>query len=126
MKVLIAITFLALVATIQSNEVPVLGGITPITGDRLTEAEQELSFALTTLSSGEGPRYRLSKIRTATAQVVSGIAYTYDAELIADDNTTVDCTIKLWSQPWMQNGNQITFNCNGQDEVVKSYTAKQV
>ncbi|XP_023167257.2 sarcocystatin-A-like [Drosophila hydei] len=97
------------------------GGIKELSGDDLKEAEETLNNSLTKLASGDGPNYKLGKIIKATRQVVSGSKYVYDVELIEDSSTKI-CNVVIWSQPWLENGIEVTFNCpDGQ--VVKKHSA---
>ncbi|TDG43077.1 hypothetical protein AWZ03_010493 [Drosophila navojoa] len=108
---------LSLAVTIVSAGIG--GGIKELSGDDLKEAEQILNDSLAKLASGDGPNYKLGKIIKATRQVVSGSKYIYDVELIEGNNTKV-CNVKIWSQPWLENGIEVTFNCpDGQ--VVKKH-----
>ncbi|XP_023167243.2 sarcocystatin-A-like [Drosophila hydei] len=98
-----------------------LGGVSELSGSELKEAEETLNNSLAKLASGDGPNYKLGKIIKATHQVVSGSKYVYDVELI-DGSTTKTCNVEIWSQPWLENGIQVTFNCpDGQ--VVKKHSA---
>ncbi|TDG43079.1 hypothetical protein AWZ03_010495 [Drosophila navojoa] len=99
----------------------ILGGVTELSGADLKEAENTLNNSLSKLASGDGPNYKLGKIIKATRQVVSGTKYVYDVELIEGSKTKV-CNVEIWSQPWLENGIQVTFNCpDGQ--VVKKHSA---
>lgn len=65
--------------------------------------------------------HRLGKIISATRQVVSGSKYVYEAELIQGEKTKT-CNVEIWSQPWLPNGIQVTFNCPD-GKVVKKHSA---
>ncbi|XP_017966301.1 sarcocystatin-A-like isoform X4 [Drosophila navojoa] len=63
---------------------------------------------------------RLGKIIKATRQIVAGTKYVYDVELIEGSKTKV-CNVVIVSQPWLENGIEVTFNCpDGQ--VVKRHS----
>ncbi|XP_017966299.1 sarcocystatin-A-like isoform X3 [Drosophila navojoa] len=98
----------------------IVGGITELSGDDLKEAEVTLNKSLSKLASGDGPNYKLGKIIKATRQIVAGTKYVYDVELIEGSKTKV-CNVVIVSQPWLENGIEVTFNCpDGQ--VVKRHS----
>lgn len=132
---------LSLALTVVSAQAP--GGITPLSGDRLKEAEGVLNSSLATLAAGaDGPSYkydskktkpmnglltlflffcRLGRVITATQQTVSGSLYRYEVELI-EGNATKKCNVEIWSQPWLENGIQVTFDCP-EGKVVRKHSA---
>lgn len=63
----------------------------------------------------------MGKIISAKSQVVAGIKYVYEVELIEGEKTKT-CTVEIWSQPWLENGVQVTFNCPD-GTVVKKHSA---
>ncbi|XP_017874474.1 PREDICTED: sarcocystatin-A-like [Drosophila arizonae] len=113
------IFILGLALTIVSATIP--GGVTELSGADLKEAEDALNNSLSKLASGDGPNYKLGKIIKVTRQVVAGYRYVYDVELIEGSKTKV-CNVQIWSQPWLENGIEVTFNCpDGQ--VVRKHSA---
>lgn len=58
-----------------------------------------------------------------TKQVVSGILYKYDAEVIDGNSAVKPCKVEIWSQPWLKNGIQVTFECEGEEKLVKKHSA---
>lgn len=62
----------------------------------------------------------MGKIISVTRQVVAGNKYVYEAELIEGDNTK-KCNVEIWSQPWLENGIEVTFNCPD-GKVVKKHS----
>ncbi|XP_034489280.1 sarcocystatin-A-like [Drosophila innubila] len=108
---------LALALTVVSAQT--YGGISQLSGDDLKEAEGVLSNSLTILAAGDGPSYKLGRVISATKQIVSGNSYVYQVELVEGTNTKV-CTVDIWSQPWLKNGIQVTFDCP-EGKVVKNH-----
>ncbi|XP_017467683.1 PREDICTED: putative cysteine proteinase CG12163 [Rhagoletis zephyria] len=87
------------------------------------DAEQRLQASLDKLSSGdEGPNYRISQIFSATTQVVSGTLTKIDAELIEENGEKIRCNVKIWSQPWLPNGIEVTFKCPNKDLVKRRHS----
>ncbi|XP_017874310.1 PREDICTED: sarcocystatin-A-like [Drosophila arizonae] len=99
----------------------IVGGITELSGDDLKEAEVTLNKSLSKLASGDGPNYKLGKIIKATRQIVAGNKYVYDVELVEGSKTKV-CNVVIVSQPWLENGIEVTFNCPD-GKVVKRHSA---
>ncbi|KAH8417970.1 hypothetical protein KR222_009682 [Zaprionus bogoriensis] len=110
---------LGLALTIVSAGIP--GGVTPLSGNDLVEAEHTLNDSLIKLASGDGPNYKLGNIIWATRQVVAGIKYVYEVELIEGSQSKV-CNVEILSQPWLENGIRVTFNCPD-GKIVKSHSA---
>ncbi|XP_062123366.1 sarcocystatin-A-like [Drosophila sulfurigaster albostrigata] len=86
------------------------GGVTPLSGDDLVSATNVLNNSLEKLASGDGPNYKLGKVISASRQLVSGFKYVYEVELVSENNTK-NCNVEIWSQPWLPNGNEVTFDC---------------
>ncbi|KAH8311166.1 hypothetical protein KR044_004646, partial [Drosophila immigrans] len=96
------------------------GAPTPLTGDDLTTATNVLNKSLVTLASGDGPNYQLGKVISASRQIVSGVKYLYEVELVSGSSTKT-CKVEIWSQPWVKdNGNEVTFDCPD-GKVVKNH-----
>ncbi|XP_060649761.1 sarcocystatin-A-like [Drosophila nasuta] len=102
-----------------SAQVGVPGGVTELSGDDLVSATNVLNNSLEKLASGDGPNYKLGKVISARRQVVSGTKYIYEVELVSE-NSTKTCNVKIWSQPWLPNGNEVTFDCPD-GKVVKTH-----
>ncbi|XP_037943267.1 sarcocystatin-A-like [Teleopsis dalmanni] len=111
------------IIVVAANDVPVLGGVQNLSGDDINSAKEALELSLTKLAAGEGPSYKLSKILSATSQVVSGIAYKIKAELIDSNDATKICNIGIWSQSWLENGIEVTFECDGEEKLVRKHSA---
>ncbi|KAH8381604.1 hypothetical protein KR093_009138, partial [Drosophila rubida] len=88
-----------------------VGGVTLLTGDDLKVATVVLSTSLTQLASVGGPNYQLGEILSVTRQTESGIKYVYQVELISQGKDTKPCNVKIWSQPWQQDGYEVTIKC---------------
>ncbi|XP_017063972.1 sarcocystatin-A-like [Drosophila eugracilis] len=116
-KILILCTACVLV----NSQIP--GGIRVLEGKDLADAKEILETSLSKLAAGEGPHYRISKIRSATVQVVSGSKHAYSVELIDNSGATKECNVKIWSQPWVPNGIEVTFNCPNEPEVVRRHSS---
>lgn len=65
--------------------------------------------------------YRLGKIISASHQVVSGSLYRYEVELV-EGGATKKCNVQIWSQPWLENGVEVTFDCPD-GKVVRKHSA---
>ncbi|KAM7361017.1 sarcocystatin-A-like [Cochliomyia hominivorax] len=89
----------------------------------LKKTEEVLNKSLAKLAAGEGPVYKLVKINSATTQVVSGSKDVINADLKDKDDNVKTCDIEIWSQPWLENGIQVTFNCPGEEKVVRKHSA---
>ncbi|XP_005182280.1 sarcocystatin-A [Musca domestica] len=89
------------------------------------EAEETLNFSLKQLAKGDnGPNYKVRKIHSASKQLVSGILYKINADIIdGDEEKAKNCDIKIWAQPWLENGYKVTFNCEKEDELVLAHSA---
>nr|XP_014097266.2 sarcocystatin-A [Bactrocera oleae] len=100
-----------------------VGGATQLSGDDLKQAENELQNSLTKLSKGDGPSYKISKVNSASTQVVSGTLYKINVDLIAGNNEVKNCNVEIWSQPWLPEGIQVTFDCEGEEKIVRKHSA---
>lgn len=40
-----------------------------------------------------------------------------------NDEKIKTCDIEIWSQPWLKNGIEVTFNCPGEEKLVKKHSA---
>ncbi|XP_067619896.1 cathepsin F-like [Eurosta solidaginis] len=86
------------------------------------DAEERLQASLDKLAAGEGPNYRISQIYSATTQVVSGSLTKIDAELIDETDAKERWNIKIWSQPWLPNGIEVTFKCPTKELVKRRHS----
>lgn len=137
MKAVIFVTLVALVAVSATESCT--GCPEPLD---LQEAKQILDSSLTKLATLEGPYYkyvlhlqraqvvfytictistsRSGTIHSASKQVVAGIIYRINADLIDAENAAEACNIEIFTQPWMSN-TVVTFKCPNQDELEKTY-----
>ncbi|XP_030376479.1 sarcocystatin-A-like [Scaptodrosophila lebanonensis] len=122
-KLLLVCSATFLVANALPQGFGALGAPSQLSGSSLQAAEETLRSSLTKLASGDGPSYRLSKILSASYQVVSGSLNKYRAELVDGNGSTKVCDIDIWSQSWLPNGIQVTFRCAGEPELVKNHNA---
>lgn len=92
-----------------------------------TEVTNVINYGLPKLnavSGDNGYTFRLSKVIKATEQIVAGVLYKIKAEFIRVDGNakeeTVECDVKIWDRSWVQDGQEVEYNC-GQE---KPYTFK--
>ncbi|XP_061392113.1 sarcocystatin-A-like, partial [Musca vetustissima] len=106
-------------------ELHLVGGVKQLVAGDLDEAKEALESSFKHLKKGEnGADYKIKQINSASKQVVSGILYTINADIIVgDDKETKNCDVKIWSQPWLENGIKVTLNCEKEDEVVFKHSA---
>lgn len=57
------------------------------------------------------------KIKAATKQVVSGVSYQIEVDTKDSSDNVVRCSIRIWDQPWKQDGRDIKMTCD--DETYK-------
>ncbi|XP_037929611.1 sarcocystatin-A-like [Teleopsis dalmanni] len=122
----IVFAFFALFVAItyaKPNDLHVIGGPKNLQGDDLKDAENTLQNSLNKLAAGDGPNYKIEEIISASRQVVSGSLYKIKAKLVGNDSSTKVCDVKIWSQPWLENGIEVTFECDGEEKVVKKHSA---
>uniref|UniRef100_A0A0A1XE66 Sarcocystatin-A n=1 Tax=Zeugodacus cucurbitae TaxID=28588 RepID=A0A0A1XE66_ZEUCU len=100
-----------------------VGGVAQISGDDLKQVEEELQNSLTKLEKGEGPVYKISKVNSASRQVVSGTLTKINVDLIAGNNNVKNCNVEIWSQPWLPEGIQVTIDCDGEEKIVRKHSA---
>nr|AZC99219.1 Sacrostatin-A [Bactrocera dorsalis] len=103
------------------NESLAFGEATALSGDELAAAVGTLETALSKLSTGDGPSYTISKVNSATKQVVSGITYRYNVDLTDENKNVKNCNVQIWSQEWLENGNQVTIDCSGANAIKFNY-----
>ncbi|XP_075144531.1 sarcocystatin-A-like [Haematobia irritans] len=115
-KLLILLSFYL---TIAMAEQQVVGGATPVRD--LKKVEDDLNKSLSKLATGDGPHYTLGKVYSATRQVVAGTKTKMVADLIDKDGNTKKCNVTIWARPWLPNGIQVTFDCDGEPQVIRSH-----
>ncbi|XP_037950916.1 sarcocystatin-A-like [Teleopsis dalmanni] len=118
-KILLLFSLFVLVAMAQSDKF--VGGPEPLTGDDLKEAEELLATSLAEIAGGDVPRYIIVKVIRATRQVVAGTLYNINAELSDNQNNTKSCIVKIWTRPWIPNSTEVTLQCEGENEITKTY-----
>ncbi|XP_073817230.1 sarcocystatin-A-like [Musca autumnalis] len=101
------------------ESIPVLGDISPASD--FTEIEKDLNNSLSKLAAGDGPNYKLLKIYSASTQVVAGSLTRIEADLLDENGKVKRAKISIWSRPWLPNGIEVTFECDGEPTVVKSH-----
>ncbi|XP_013113896.1 sarcocystatin-A [Stomoxys calcitrans] len=115
-KPVVVIVLLATVALAKAQ------GFTPLCPGCPTVLESPADFAkatnvlkesLTQLTAGEGPNYKLGKINSGSKQVISGIFYKINANLIDENEATKTCDIEIIRAREVT----ITLKCEEEDEV---------
>lgn len=92
-----------------------VGGVTPIDESEFGTLEQMVVDALTYASAkDDNKNYNYIKIKSATKQVVSGVSYQIDVQTKDDDSNDIQCTLRIWSQPWKKTGNDVKMTCDEQ------------
>ncbi|TDG41127.1 hypothetical protein AWZ03_012454 [Drosophila navojoa] len=111
----------AAVALVSGNP-QMLGAPRQLSGAELEQSKLTLQESLTKLAAGEGPSYRISKILSASHQVVAGSLDSYTVELIDSNNQTKVCDVKIWSRTWLENGIEVTFECPNEVTLVRKHS----
>uniref|UniRef100_A0A1A9ZT11 Cystatin domain-containing protein n=1 Tax=Glossina pallidipes TaxID=7398 RepID=A0A1A9ZT11_GLOPL len=86
-------------------------------------AENELKGSLAKIAASTGPKYRVARINSAYTTAGKGTLTKYDADLIDERNRIKQCNITIWSRPWLENGVEVTFECDGEEVMVRKYDA---
>ncbi|XP_065371593.1 sarcocystatin-A-like [Calliphora vicina] len=107
---------------VEIGPLKVRGGIRKLDVAASNDAEKALQLSLEKLAAGDGPHLRLEKIHSATTQIVSGSKYRINADFIDSDEKTKNCDVTIWSQPWLENGIEVTFECKGEEKLVKKHS----
>ncbi|TDG41128.1 hypothetical protein AWZ03_012455 [Drosophila navojoa] len=94
-----------------------------LSGDDLEESRATLESSLTKLAAGTGPYYRVSRILSASTQVVTGTLNRYKVELIDTNKETKVCDVEIWSRNWLPNGVEVTFDCPNEAKEVRNHSA---
>lgn len=64
--------------------------------------------------------YRSGKVTSVTRQVISGVLYYYNVELVTE-MVTKQCIIVIKDQTWIQDGaTEIRINCEGDDTEIEA------
>ncbi|XP_017018030.1 sarcocystatin-A [Drosophila kikkawai] len=121
-KILLLCTVCAL-ASATPQGFGVLGGPKQLEGQELVESQKTLQASLDKLAAGEGPYYRISRILSASTQVVAGTNDSYSVELIDRTGATKVCDVDIWSRGWLPNGIRVTFRCPNEPELIKKHNA---
>ncbi|KAH8287050.1 hypothetical protein KR054_001323 [Drosophila jambulina] len=121
-KILLLCTVCAL-ASATPQGFGLLGAPKQLEGQELVESQKTLQASLDKLAAGEGPHYRISRILSATSQVVAGSKDSYSVELIDRNGATKVCDVDIWSRSWLPNGIQVTFTCPNEPVLVKTHSS---
>lgn len=54
--------------------------------------------------------------------MVSGTLTKIDVELYNENDEKERCTVKIWSQPWLPNGYEVTFDCPNKELVKRRHS----
>ncbi|KAH8238427.1 hypothetical protein KR032_006807 [Drosophila birchii] len=92
-------------------------------GQELVESQKTLQSSLDKLAAGEGPHYRISRILSASTQVVAGSKDSYTVELIDRNGVAKVCDVDIWSRTWLPNGIEVTFKCPNEPVLTKKHSA---
>ncbi|KAL9897273.1 cathepsin F isoform 2-T2 [Glossina fuscipes fuscipes] len=95
------------------------GGVSELSHE---EAEKRLNNSLEKLATGDGPTYRLSKIYTATTQVVAGSLTKINCDLVDADGKEERCDVEIWSRPWLSDGTEVTINCPDKELIKQRHS----
>ncbi|KAH8356632.1 hypothetical protein KR084_005846 [Drosophila pseudotakahashii] len=121
-KIVILFTACFLVSA-NAHAFGAVGAPRTLEGEDLVSAQRTLQASLTKLAAGEGPHYRISKILSATSQVVAGSKHAYSVELIDNEGATKVCNVEIWSRSWVPNGIEVIFRCPNEPELVRKHNA---
>ncbi|XP_065361910.1 sarcocystatin-A-like [Calliphora vicina] len=119
-KLFVLFALTVTIVNAMPNEEQLVGGIRPAD---FTKAEEELNASLKKLAAGDGPNYTLGKIYSAETQVVAGTMTRIVADLIDADGKTKKCKVSIWSRSWLPNGIEVTFECDGEEKIVRKHDA---
>ena len=119
---LLVFSLVFVMAAPTSNDL--VGGVLPLEGKEIQQAEKDLENSLTKLAAGDGPQYKISKVHSATRQTVAGSLTKMNVDLIDKNNTVKkNCKVTIWSRPWIAaDGIEVTFDCEGEEKVVKKHS----
>ncbi|XP_073822217.1 sarcocystatin-A-like [Musca autumnalis] len=112
MHILIVLLFFALTLTAASP--PCL-----VCQKSLEEtATATLNYSLKKLSNEDGPYYRLVKLNSVNTEVVRGLLYKINADIIDQKNNIKSCDIEIFDFKDVT----VTFKCPGESIVIKTHT----
>ncbi|XP_037816883.1 sarcocystatin-A-like [Lucilia sericata] len=123
MKYVLILCLISLATFAYGNPESCVGCPVKVTGNDIKKSEEVLNKSLTKLAAGDGPVYKLVKINSASRQIVSGSKDVINADLMDENEKVKTCDIEIWSQPWLDNGIEVTFNCPGEEKLVKKHSA---
>ncbi|XP_020798532.1 cystatin-like protein [Drosophila serrata] len=118
MKVIFVVALTLSVASALRTRL--LGAPKPLEGEELETAKVLLTSTLEELAAGEGPKFEVIKVTSATRKLVSGSLDTFVVEL-SNGSENKDCKVQIWSQPWLKplgTGTNVKIYCQD-DEVVE-------
>lgn len=96
----------------------VLGGIQE--SENCDEAADLINKSLDELKKTpgrDGSDLTLSRVESCKTQVVSGTSHTISGLFLRNSNE-VKCNVKIWDQPWLENGREVTFHCDDDKKKV--------
>ncbi|XP_075144534.1 sarcocystatin-A-like [Haematobia irritans] len=108
------VVVLAVLAVVKAEDVPCLGCESTLSPEK---AAATLNNSLNKLTAGEGPHYKLVKINRASSQVVQGMYYRINADLMDEHNHTKTCDIDIVDF----NDVKVTFKCPDEPEVQRTH-----
>ncbi|XP_030563185.1 sarcocystatin-A [Drosophila novamexicana] len=117
------VLFVCAAVVLVSGYPQVFGGPRQLSESEIEEATNRLQSSLTKLAAGEGPNYRISKVLSASTQVVSGSLDKYNVELIDSNDAKKVCNVEIWNRSWLPNGIEVTFDCPNERKVIKNHSA---
>ncbi|XP_037950977.1 sarcocystatin-A-like [Teleopsis dalmanni] len=94
-------------------------GMPELKDEQLRKAANLLENSILRLASGEGPKYRVSKVISAVHPNNNENEYSINAELINAKNENKKCVINIKSQPDVELG----IECEGEPKIVKKIPA---
>ncbi|XP_055848052.1 putative cysteine proteinase CG12163 isoform X2 [Episyrphus balteatus] len=101
----------------------VLGGASQLEAEELKQEEENISKSVAKLASGDKTNWTVGKCHSGTKQVVAGSLIKLDCDMVDSKTGKKDrCTIALWSQPWLEDGNEISFDCKDAPKTVHRYS----
>ena len=114
------IILLLVAITLVVAEDPVVGGVKPADKDD-PHVHELLSKHLNRLKTGDSGELTLLEVVSVTNQLVQGSLYTVKGKF-QQGTQTVDCTLKVWEQSWLQGNDavQIDAEC-GEPTNKKTY-----
>ncbi|XP_067631479.1 sarcocystatin-A-like isoform X2 [Eurosta solidaginis] len=88
------------------------------------EAMRSLSASISKLAEGDGPCYEIRDVNSATKQLLTATFMDMNVDLIDKKNgAKKNCNVQIWSQPWLEEGVQVSFECPNEERVVVTHDA---